>query len=97
MATDEKAKKTYDESRRNRFLARGTDEQIRRLEKPGDWNRLEVRCEGPRIRIALNGETTVDFTEDDAAIPREGLVALQIHGNCKAEISFRGIDLLSLP
>lgn len=86
----------YDESRRNKFLARGTDEQIRRLEKLGDWNRLEVRCEGPRIRILLNGEMTVDHTEMDAAIPREGLVALQIHGNCKAEIAFRNIAILQV-
>jgi HEAT repeat protein len=87
----------YDESRRRKFLARGTDEQIRRLEQPGEWNRLEVRCEGPRIRISMNGELTVDFTDDDAAIPRDGLIALQIHGNCKAEISFRDLSIVPLP
>ncbi len=87
----------YDESRRNRFLARATDEQIRRLEKTGDWNRLEVRCEGRRIRIALNGEPTVDFAEDDASVPAHGRIALQIHGNCKAEISFRNLSIVPLP
>jgi hypothetical protein len=60
-----------------------------RLEKPGDWNHLEVRCEGSRTRIFLNGETTVDFTEPEASIPSHGRIALQIHGKCKAEISFR--------
>ena len=87
----------YDESRRNRFLARATDGQIRRLEKPGDWNRLELRCEGPRIRIALNGEPTVDVVEDDASVPAHGRIALQIHGNCKAEISFRNLSIVPLP
>jgi hypothetical protein len=87
----------YDESRRNRFLARATDEQIKRLEKPGDWNLLEVRCEGPRIRIALNGESTVDFTEQDSAMSMEGSIALQIHGGNKAEISFRSLTLQLLP
>lgn len=83
----------YDESRRNKFLARPTDEQIKRLEKSGDWNRYEVRCAGPRIQITLNGEKTVDYTETDAALPLDGLIALQIHGDCKAEISFRNLTI----
>ncbi len=83
----------YDESRRNKFLARPTDEQIKRLEKPGDWNRYEVRCAGPRIQITLNGEKTVDYTETDAALPLDGLIGLQIHGDCKAEISFRNLTI----
>lgn len=83
----------YDESRRNTFLARPTDEQIKRLEKPGDWNRYELRCAGPRIQIVLNGEKTVDYTETDATLPLGGQVALQIHGNSQAEIAFRNLTL----
>lgn len=87
----------YDESRRKRFLARGTDEQIKRLERPGDWNRYEIRCDGPRVEISLNGERTVAYTETDATIVPDGLVALQIHGNCKAEIAFRNLSIEELP
>jgi HEAT repeat protein len=87
----------YDESRRQRFLARATDEQIKRLEKPGDWNRYEVRCDGPRLQITLNGEQTVDYTETDATLPRDGLIGLQIHGGCKAEVSFRHLTIETLP
>jgi HEAT repeat protein len=83
----------YDESRRNTILARPTDEQIKRWEKPGEWNRYEVRCAGPRIQIALNGEKTVDYTEADAAMPLDGRVALQIHGSCQAEIAFRNLSI----
>lgn len=83
----------YDESRRKKFLARATDEQIKRLEKPGEWNRYEIRCEGPRTTITLNGETTVTYTEPDTTIPLTGLIALQIHGQCSAEISFRNLTL----
>jgi len=86
----------YDESRRNKFLARATDEQIKRLEKAGDWNRYEVRCVGPRIQIRLNGAPTVDYTETDPALPQHGLIALQIHGGCKAEISFRNLTIEDL-
>ncbi|WP_414660966.1 family 16 glycoside hydrolase [Horticoccus sp. 23ND18S-11] len=86
----------YDESRRKKFLARGTEEQIKRLEKPGEWNRYEIRCDGPRVEISLNGERTVAYTEDDASVAAEGLLALQIHGNCKAEIAFRNLHLEEL-
>lgn len=87
----------YDESRRNKILARGPEEQAKRLEKPGDWNRYEIRCEGPRIQLLLNGERTVDYTEPDSTIPQYGLIALQIHGDCKAEISFRNLTVENLP
>ena len=44
----------YDESRRNKFLARCSDETIQRLEQPADWNRYEVRCEGAHIQICAD-------------------------------------------
>jgi hypothetical protein len=87
----------YDETRRKKFLARATDEQIKRLEKPGDWNRYEIRCKGNRIELSLNGEQTVTFTEEDSTVAADGLIALQIHGNCRAEIAFRNLVLEELP
>ncbi|MFM1749696.1 MAG: hypothetical protein RLZZ188_3362, partial [Verrucomicrobiota bacterium] len=81
----------YDESRRKRFLARADAAQVRRLERVGEWNAYEIRCDGPRVEILLNGERTLLFTEDDAGVAADGLIALQIHGNCKADIAFRGI------
>ena len=83
----------YDESRRNTFLVRASEETIKRVERPGDWNRYEVQCEGRHIQIRLNGEKTVDYTELDATIPLSGLIGLQIHGGNKAEISFRNITI----
>lgn len=86
----------YDESRRNKFLVQASADQIKRLEKPGDWNRYEVRCAGPRIQILLNGEKTVDYTETNAAISQAGLIGLQIHGGNKAEVSFRNLTIADL-
>lgn len=86
----------YDESRRNTFLARCSDDTIKRLEKPGDWNRYELRCEGTHIQIWLNGEKTIDYAEPDPGIPQSGLIGLQIHGGNKAEVSFRNITLQEL-
>jgi len=94
----------YDESRRKKFLARAgsgvgaygvkADTEIAELEKKGEWNNYEVRAEGPRITIFLNGKATMDYTETDPSIDDAyGLIGLQIHGNCKAEIRFRNITI----
>lgn len=87
----------YDESRRNKMLVKADPELIKKTEKPGEWNSYEIRCEGPRVRLTLNGVQTVDYTETDTTLEQDGLIGLQIHGNCKAEISFRNITIETLP
>jgi hypothetical protein len=52
----------YDESRRNRVLARPQPELIERILKRDDWNEYEIRCEGRRVRLSINGHQTVDYT-----------------------------------
>jgi hypothetical protein len=64
--------------------------------KPNDWNDYEVRAEGPRIRISLNGRQTVDYTETDTSIPQSGIIGLQIHGGGKAQVSFKDINIAVL-
>ena len=86
----------YDESRRNKMLVKADPELIKKTEKPGEWNAYEIRCEGLRVRLTLNGVQTVDYTETDATLEQDGLIGLQIHGNCKAEISFRNITIETL-
>jgi hypothetical protein len=80
----------YDESRRNRFVAAA---KVKDAEKRGEWNRYEVRCEGARIQLFVNGKQTVDYTETDSAIPQTGKIALQVHGNAKQECHFRNITI----
>ena len=86
----------YDESRRNKALLKADPELIKKIEKVGDWNLYEIRSQGPRITLALNGTQTVDFTETEPGMEQDGLIGLQIHGNCKAEISFRNIRITPL-
>jgi Domain of Unknown Function (DUF1080) len=87
----------YDESRRNRVLLGPDQTQMAALVKAGDWNDYEIRAEGRRIRLTLNGRQTVDYTEDDPAIPLSGLIALQIHGGGKALVAYRNITIVELP
>jgi putative membrane-bound dehydrogenase-like protein len=87
----------YDESRRNKMLVMADTNLVARLEKRGDWNQYEITARGPEIQLALNGQRTASWVEKVAGIEDTGLIALQIHGNCKAEISFRNLTLEQLP
>ena len=86
----------YDESRRNKTLVAPDAKLIGEILKRGDWNDYEIRAEGPRIRLSINGRQTIDYTETDPAIPREGLIGLQIHGGGKAEAWYRDITIVEL-
>lgn len=83
----------YDESRRDKLLAVADSAQIKRLLRRNDWNDYEILTEGKRIRILLNGEQTVAYTEPDETIPQAGLIAFQIHGGGKAEVHYKDIFL----
>ncbi|MGO8750939.1 MAG: DUF1080 domain-containing protein [Thermoguttaceae bacterium] len=87
----------YDESRRNRTIAVPDKTLLRSAVKPGDWNLYEIRCEGPRIRLFLNGVQTVDYTEKDEKIPQSGIIGLQIHGGEPSEAWYRKITIEELP
>ena len=86
----------YDESRRNKTLAGPEPALIAKILKPGDWNDYEIRAEGRRIRLAINGQQTVDYTEPDGSIPQTGLIGLQVHGGGKAEAWYKDITIEEL-
>ena len=87
----------YDESRRNKALAKADLEGLNKVLKRNDWNDYEIRCEGRRVRLAINGWQTVDYMESEDAIPGHGLVGLQIHGGGLAEARYKDIVILELP
>ncbi len=87
----------YDESRRNKVLVQPPKEVIEKLVKHDDWNDYTIRCEGPRIRLWLNGTLTVDYTEKEDKIDRSGIIGLQIHGGAKAKVYYKDIRIEELP
>lgn len=87
----------YDESRRKKMLSQPAKELIEKAEKPGEWNQYMIRAEEQRIQLFVNGVRTVDYTEREPGIDLKGLIALQIHGKCKAQIAFRNITIDALP
>ena len=89
----------YDESRRNAFLVKASQETVAQAHakaKDG-WNEYVIRCEGRRIRLSINGVQTVDYTETDSSIPQEGVIALQIHGKMVGTIRYRNIRIQEFP
>jgi hypothetical protein len=79
----------YDESRRNKLLATAKPEVLQKVLKDKDWNEYVVRAEGKHITIAINGETTIDYTETDDAIPLKGRFGLQVHSGGAFQVDFR--------
>ena len=87
----------YDEGRRGRFLGQAPDPaRLAAIVKPDGWNDYRIRCEGPRIRLWLNGHLTADFTETDAAIPRTGVIALQAHAGPPSEVWYKDLRIQEL-
>jgi 3-keto-disaccharide hydrolase len=86
----------YDESRRNKVLAKPDEKALKKAVKHGEWNEYKVRAEGPRIRLWLNGTLTVDYTEKDEKIDRTGVIGVQVHGGAKAEAHYKDITIEEL-
>ena len=83
----------YDESRRNRVLARPEPEVLTQALRPGEWNDYTIRAAGGHIQLWLNGVQTVDYTEPDEGLPEAGRIGLQIHGNGVLEVRFKDLEI----
>ncbi|WP_407548922.1 ThuA domain-containing protein [Streptomyces sp. Pv4-95] len=67
------------------------------LNPPGAWNTYEIRVQGERLQIRLNGRKINDFTNTDPARSlRQGHIGIQNHG-ADDEVSFRNIRVKELP
>ncbi len=86
----------YDESRRG-MLVQADVAKTKPVVKLDDWNAYEIRCEGPRIRLYVNGLLTVDYTEKDPDIPLCGILAVQVHQGQPSETRYRNIRIAELP
>ncbi|TQJ91099.1 ThuA domain-containing protein [Streptomyces sp. SLBN-31] len=69
----------------------------RALNPPGEWNTYEIRVEGERLRVWLNGVRINDFTNTDPARSlADGHIGIQNHG-ADDQVSFRDIRIKELP
>ncbi|HET6861131.1 MAG TPA: carbohydrate-binding protein, partial [Streptomyces sp.] len=66
------------------------------LNAPGQWNTYELRVEGERLQVFLNGVKINDFTNTDPARSlRQGHIGIQNHG-AGDDVAFRDIRVKEL-
>ncbi|SNX65091.1 type 1 glutamine amidotransferase [Streptomyces sp. TLI_55] len=79
------------------FRSADLKKRDRALNPPGEWNTYEIRVEGERLRVWLNGVKINDFTNTDPARSlRDGHIGIQNHG-ADDQVSFRNIRIKELP
>ena len=86
----------YEEGGRG-ILADVKPDEVAKHLKTDDWNEYVITCDGPRITIALNGFTTVDYTETNAVGAKEGIIAFQLHAGPAMQVRFKDVAIKSLP
>jgi hypothetical protein len=63
----------------------------------GEWNSMEITCNGPHVRVILNGKTVQDINLDEYEELkyrlRDGFIILTDHG---ADVSYRNIRIREL-
>jgi hypothetical protein len=68
--------------------------RVNAMKPAGEWNEIDVECNGPRVRVRFNGEDVhdVDQTKVEAIKnkPRQGYLALQNHGG---RVEFRNVHV----
>ena len=69
----------------------GSKPKVNRIKPPGEWNVYEVRCEGPKITLWVNGGLSSEF--DVPEVPK-GYVGLEAEG---FRIEFRNLKVKILP
>jgi hypothetical protein len=64
------------------------------IKPAGEWNTMEVACDGPRIRVTLNGKLIQDVDQSTIEAlrnkPLRGCICLQNHGG---DIEFRAVEV----
>lgn len=86
----------YDESRRNKVLARADAEAAEGV-RPDGWNQYVIRAIGPDIHTFLNDRRSIDYTEDDPTVARNGRIAFQLHSGAPLEMRFKDVLVQRLP
>jgi len=87
----------YDESRRNRLLAKSDMKELGKVLNRTGWNEYKIRAVGNHIQQWVNGVKTVDYLELDPSVENYGVIAVQIHSGPPSEAWYKDISVQVLP
>ena len=71
----------------------GKSEAIQAAIKKDDWNDYKIVAEGNHVQHFINGNLTVDVTDNTAEAPKKGILALQLHGGPPMQAQFKDLIL----
>lgn len=65
--------------------------------KKQEWNEYKIIAKGNHLQHFINGLHTIDVTDEDTAnAPKEGVLALQLHGGPPMLVQFRNFKFVEL-
>ena len=70
-----------------------TDDEFQKLFRLDDWNDVVIIAKGNHIQHYMNGRLTMDFTDSDDRVLREGILALQLHAGKPMFAEFKDIRI----
>ena len=71
------------------------DPEKEKVLKEGEWNKMKIKVQGPKLTSWLNGTEMIDF-EDEKIGDGEGGIVLQIHSGGDVKVSWRNIEIEEL-
>lgn len=62
-----------------------------------DWNEYRIVAKGNHLQHFINGKQIIDVTDEDTAnAPKEGVLALQLHGGTPMLVQFKNFKFVEL-
>jgi hypothetical protein len=83
----------YDEKGKRGIIVNGWKGKAETVVRPNAWNDYEIRCQGDRITLRVNGLVTADIRDSERT---EGIIALQLHRGPAMQAQFRNIRIREL-
>lgn len=73
----------------------GNSETIQAAINRDDWNLYKIVAEGNHVRHYINGNLTIDVTDETAEAPKKGVLALQMHAGPPMQVQFKDLILIT--
>jgi hypothetical protein len=83
----------YDERGTRGVMVNGWKGKAETVVRSGDWNDVEIHCQGDHIQVRVNGLLTAEL-HDSAKL--DGVIALQLHRGPPMQAWFRNIRVREL-
>jgi hypothetical protein len=84
----------YGEHVPGKMMKAGPADVVKKVLKKNEFNDYSIKCSGQHVTIKLNGETTVD--DDFPEMPKDGIIAWQLHAGPPMEVTFKNIKFKEL-